>query len=173
MADGERRLKKGRPMKEIFLLIKRLSRLMYWIAAIALASIVLLQATDVILRRFRMPIDWAYEIVVLLGAIAIGFSVPQTTLNKGHVFMEFLIEKLPKGWQRVFHILTRCFGIILFAIFGWRIIAHGISLSKSGEVSPVLEIPTYPATYGIGVCCFIVCIILLNELWQTKMEAKG
>ena len=173
MASGERRVKKGRPMKDIFLMVKRLSRLMYWIAAIALASIVLLQVTDVILRRLRMPIDWAYEVVVLLGAIAIGFSVPQTTLNKGHVFMGFLIEKLPKGWQRIFHILTRWFGIILFAIFGWRILAHGISLSRSGEVSPVLQIPTYPAAYGIGVCCFIVCAILFNELWQKNQEAKG
>jgi len=146
---------------------------MYWIATVALASIVLLQVADVILRRFRMPIDWAYEIVVLLGAIAIGFSIPQTTLDKGHVFMEFLIKKLPQGWRKIFNIVTRCFGMILFAIFGWRIFSYGNNLSKSGEVSPVLQLPTYPVAYGIGVCCFVVCIVLFYDLLQKTKEAKG
>ena len=65
-------------MEGIFIIIRKLSRLMYWISGLALASIVFLTVADVILRRFRMPIDWALEVVVLLGAIAIGFSIPQT-----------------------------------------------------------------------------------------------
>ena len=76
-------------MERIFSIVKGLSRLMYWVSSVALISIVFLTVTDVILRRFKMPIDWAYEVVILLGAITIGFSIPQTTLNKGHVLMEF------------------------------------------------------------------------------------
>ena len=45
-------------MERIFSIIKSLSRLMYWIAGIALTSIVFLTVADVILRRFRMPIAW-------------------------------------------------------------------------------------------------------------------
>ncbi len=46
-------------MKEIFAIIRGLSRLMYWIAGVALAMIVFLVVADVVLRRFRMPIDLA------------------------------------------------------------------------------------------------------------------
>jgi TRAP-type C4-dicarboxylate transport system permease small subunit len=160
-------------MKGILPITKGLSRLMYWIATVALASIVLLQVADVILRRLRMPIDWAYEVVILLGAIAIGFSIPQTTLEKGHVLMEFLTEKLPPGWQMMFSVITRFLGMAIFAIFGWRIFSYGNNLSKSGEVSPVLQMPTYPVAYGIGVCCFVVCIVLFYDLLQKTKEAKG
>ena len=80
-------------MKILFSITKGLSQFMHWIAAVAILSIVGLTVCDVILRRFRMPIDWSYEVVVLLGAIAIGFSLPRTTVDKQHVFMEFLVTK--------------------------------------------------------------------------------
>lgn len=145
---------------------------MYWISGVALVSIVFLTVTDVILRRFRMPIDWTYEVVILLGAIAIGFSIPQTTLDKGHVLMEFLTEKLPRGWQRMFRVITRFLGVAIFAIFGWRIFSLGNNLWRSGQVSPVLQMPEYPVAYGIGVCCFIVCLVLFYDLLQKIKEVK-
>lgn len=151
-------------MEEILAVIKKMSRFMYWIAGAALASIVFLTVTDVILRRCRMPIDWAYEVVVLLGAIAIGFSLAQTTIDEGHVFMDFLIVKLPPALQRIFAIITRILGIVTFAIFGWRLFPFGNNLWRSGQASPILQIPEYPVAYGIGVCCFTVCAVLLYDL---------
>jgi TRAP-type C4-dicarboxylate transport system permease small subunit len=148
----------------MFSIIEKLSRFMYWIAAAAIVSIVFLTVTDVILRRFRMPIDWALEVIVLLGAIAIGFSVPQTTIDKGHVLMDFVTEKLPQRWQIGFSIITRGLGIVMFAIFGWRLFPYGNNLWRSGQVTPILEVPEYPVAYGIGVCCFIVCFVLFHDL---------
>lgn len=157
-------------MKGIFPVIKGLSRFMYWIAGVALASIMFLTVSDVILRRFKMPIDWTYEVVVLLGAVAIGFSIPQATLDKAHVLMDFLTEKLPRRWQRVFFFITRFLAMALFAIFGWRIFLLGNNLWRSGQVSAVLQMPEYPVAYGIGVCCFIQCLILFYDLVQ---KSKG
>jgi len=160
-------------MEDIFSIIKKLSHFMYWIAGVALASIVFLTVTDVILRRFRMPIDWAYEVVVLLGAIAIGFSVPQTTLDKGHVLMDFFIARLPSKVQRIFIVITRCLGIFIFFIFGWRVFPYGNNLWRSGQVSPILLLPEYPVAYGIGICCFIVCLILFYDLVKKLKEGKS
>jgi len=160
-------------MKGLFAIIEKLSRFMYWIAAVAIVSIVFLTVTDVILRKFRMPIDWAFEVVVLLGAIAIGFSVPQTTLDKGHVCMDFVTEKLSRKWRIGFSIITRGLGIVMFAIFGWRIFPYGNNLWRSGQVSPILEMPEYPVAYGIGVCCFIVCLVLFHDLIQKLREVKS
>jgi len=160
-------------MRAIFSIIKGLSRLMYWIAAAALASIMFLTVSDVILRRFKMPIDWTYEVVILLGAIAIGFSIPQTTLDKGHVLMDFLTEKLPQGWQRIFIFITRCLGMAIFATFGWRIFCLGNNLWRAGQVSPVLQMPEYPVAYGIGVCSFIVCVVLFYDLLQKLKGGKA
>jgi TRAP-type C4-dicarboxylate transport system permease small subunit len=84
--------------------------------------------------------------------------------------MDFLTEKLPRRWQRVFIFVTRFLAMALFAIFGWRIFLLGNNLWRSGQVSAVLQIPEYPVAYGIGVCCFIQCLILFYDLVQ---KSKG
>jgi TRAP-type transport system small permease protein len=160
-------------MDRIFAIIEKLSRLLYWVSGVALSCLIFLTVADVILRRFRVPIDWAYEVVVLLGAITIGFSLPQTTLEKGHVAMDFLTEALPERWQRIFSIITRFLGIVVFAIFGWRLFPYGNNLWRSGQSTPILEMPEYPVAYGIGVCCFIVCLTLIFELVQKIRGVKS
>jgi len=154
-------------------IVKNLGRFMHWIAGCALACIVLLTVTDVVLRRFMMPIDWTYEIVVLLGAIAIGFSIPQTTMDKAHVVMDFLLVGLSPKWQRILAVITRSLGIVTFAIFGWRLFPLGINLWRSGQATPVLQMPEYPVAYGIGICCFIVCLALLNDLVRNIKGVKS
>jgi TRAP-type C4-dicarboxylate transport system permease small subunit len=157
-------------METVFALMKKLSRLMFWIACGAILSIVFLTTSDVIMRRFGNPIDFTFEVVVFLGAILIGFSIPQATLNKRHVLMEFVIEKLPKKYRRILSVITRCLGIGLFIIIGSSIIVMGNYLTKSGQVSAILEIPDYPVAYGIGICCLIECVVLFYDLLQ---QLKG
>ena len=70
-------------------IIKGLSRFMYWIAGAALTAIVFLTVSDVILRLFKQPILGTYEIVSLLGAVVIGFAIPQTSIDRGQVLMDF------------------------------------------------------------------------------------
>ena len=158
-------------MKIFFLITKGLSQFMLWIAAAAILSIVGLTVCDVILRRFKMPIDWSYEVVVLLGAVAIGFSLPRTTLEKQHVFMEFLVTKASGRWRKAILGFTRCIGIVLFAAFAWRTFFYGRNIARFGQVSPILEIPEYPLAYGIGACCIIVCAVLICDLIESLKGA--
>ena len=160
-------------MKKIFDTIKVLSRIMYWIAAVAIVSIVILTVCDVILRRFRMPIAYTYEMVMVLGAIAIGFSVPQTTLDKGHVLMDFMTDKVSERWQRILHFTTRCLGAGMFAIFSWRMFVLGSSIRRAGEVTPILQIPIHPVAFGIGVCFVVECLVLLYGLFSQLREVEA
>ncbi len=151
-------------MKMIVSIINGLSRFMYWIAGASLAGIVFLTVADVILRLFDHPILGSYDIVSILGAVVIGFAIPQTSLERGHVLMEFLIEKLPFGGQKVFHFLTRLLAIGTFLIIGWNLISYGNDLRQTGEVSMTLRWPEYPIAYGIGLCCFIECLVLASNM---------
>jgi TRAP-type C4-dicarboxylate transport system permease small subunit len=156
-----------RPPTSIILAI---SRFMYWIAGAALASIVLLTVTDVILRRFRMPIDWAFEVIVMLAAIVISFALPQSTIEKGHVITDFLIEKLTPRWQKLIFAITRVMAICVFVVLGWRVICLGQKFCKAGQISPILEFPDYPVAYAVAVACFIECLVLL---WMLVEEVRG
>ena len=151
-------------MKVISGTIKALSRFLYWISCLSIVSILFLTVLDVTLRRLRTPIDFAFEIVVFLAAIVIGSALPQTSLDKGHVVMEFLTTKLSRQWQKALNIVSRCIGIVTFAILCWNIIRVGNRLRGAGQCSPILHIPEFPVAYWIGVCCFIECLVLVYGL---------
>lgn len=157
-------------MQPVFSLIRGLSRLMYSIAGVALASIMFLTVADVILRAFRRPIVGTYEIVSLLGAVVIGFSIPQTTIEKGHVLMDFLTGRLPFAGQRFFFFLARSLAIFTFFILGWNLWTLGMDLKQTGTVSLTLKIPEFPVALGISICSFIECLVLASDMILKKEE---
>jgi TRAP-type C4-dicarboxylate transport system permease small subunit len=131
---------------------------------VALGFMILLTVADVILRSFRRPIIGTYEIVALSGAVIIGFSIPLTSWIKGHVSVDLFVLKLsPKG-RRIFNVVTKCFGIGLFLIIGWNLFILGMDLYKAREVTPTRHLPIHPVLYGIGVCCFLECLVLLCDI---------
>jgi len=147
---------------------------MYWIARFTLFAMMLLTCCDVFLRYvFNRPIIGAYDLVALLGSVVISFSIPRTTLNRGHVIMEALTEKLSERARRVFSAITRCLGIVTFIFIGWNLLIYGNILRSSGEVFPTLRMPIFYPAYAMGLCCFVECLALFYGLLLTfKTEAS-
>jgi TRAP-type C4-dicarboxylate transport system permease small subunit len=150
---------------QVFLnLTGRLSRGINVIAGIAITFIMLLTVLDVILRCFRMPITGAYELVAFSGAIVVGFALPLTSFLRGHIYVDFLVLKLPPRARAICNGLTRCLGMGLFFLIGWNLLKVGADLHKSGEVSMTLKLPFYPVAYGVAFCCFVQCLVLASDL---------
>jgi TRAP-type C4-dicarboxylate transport system permease small subunit len=144
--------------------IKGISRFLNAIAGISLTFLMLLTITDVILRGFRSPVPGTYEVVAFAGAVVIGFSMPLTSWLRGHIFVDFFILKFSQKGRDIFNIATRCLVIVLFFLIGWNMIKYAMDLQKSGEVSPTLQMPFYPVAYGVGVCCFVQCLVLVCDI---------
>jgi hypothetical protein len=123
----------------------------------------LLASGNSILEHFR-PIVGTYELVAFSGAVAIGFSMPLTSWMRGHIYVDFFILKFSKKTRNGFNMVTRCLGIFLFLMVGWNLIKFGMDLQKSGEVSLTLQMPFYPIAYGMGICCFIQCLVLVCDM---------
>ena len=152
--------------------LKIASKILNIIGGTALTVMMFLTVSDVILRIFGFPILGAYEMVAMLLAIVIGFTIPKVSLDKGHVIMEFVLEKLsPKG-QAVMITFTRILCIILFAIIGYNLFLIANEFHMSGEVSSTLKIPFYPIAYCVGVCCFIECLVLVSDIVVVWRESK-
>jgi TRAP-type C4-dicarboxylate transport system permease small subunit len=146
---------------------------MYSIAGVALTAMMALTVADVILRFFERPIVGTYEVVGLLGAVAVGFAIPQTSRLKGHVLMDFLTGRLSRNVQHVLYVLTRILACVLFAIIGWNVWLLGDGYRQIGEVTLTIQLPLYPVAYGIAICCFIECLVLiLDVLEMGKQEAE-
>lgn len=145
-------------------LTARLSRVMFWVAGLALVAMMGLTGADVVLRLFRAPILGTYELVGLLGAVAVGFAIPQTTLQRGHVKMDFLAGRLTSRGKARLGRLTNLLGLGLFAVVGLNLWELGDDLRRAGEVTLTLQLPQYPVAYGVALCCLAQCLVLLCSL---------
>lgn len=153
--------------KPFLRLVYLLSKFMEIVAGVALVFMMSLTTFDVILRgAFNRPIIGTYELVALTGGVVIGFSLPVTSWVRGQIFVDFFYQRLGMAWQNVFNVTTRVMGILLFFFIGWNLMKLASDMVKSGEVTITLQLPFYPIAYGIGVACFVQCVVLLGDLMK-------
>jgi TRAP-type C4-dicarboxylate transport system permease small subunit len=160
-------------MAGLFNILRFISKLLNTIAGIAVTFMILLTVADVLLRAGGHPIIGTFEVVALSLALVIGFAIPQVSLDRGHVAMDFLLVKLPKTGQNVMNTFTRVLSLTFFAFIGYNLFNLGARFHASGEVSPTIKIPFYPVPYGIGVCCLLECFVFLFDIvriWRHDYE---
>ena len=160
-------------MESLFGILLRVSRILSYIGGAALTFMMFLTVADVILRAGGRPILGAYEMVALSLAIVIGFTIPKVSLDRGHVYMEIVLDKLSKRNKAILNTFTRILCTLLFAIVGYNLILIGNEFHTSGEVSSTLRLPFFPIAYFVGVCCFIECFVFLFDIlriWKGQYE---
>jgi TRAP-type C4-dicarboxylate transport system permease small subunit len=140
------------------------------VAAAAVVLIMMMIVVDVILRQFRMPIPGTYDLVGLLGSLVISFSLGYTSIQKGHIAVEFLFDKLPGRARSVIGAVNELVGALFFIILGWQSFIYAFRLKMSGEVSPTIQVPTYPFVLGIALSCVLLSLILALNFIR---EARG
>ncbi|MBN1847554.1 MAG: TRAP transporter small permease [Deltaproteobacteria bacterium] len=153
---------------------RRLVEVMYYIAGAAITVMMLLTCADVILRfcttlyvKFEWdviaslrPIPGTYEMVCLLGVVAAAFAMAHTSLQAGHVAVNFVVRLLSEKTQAIFEIVTGSIGFIFFAIVCWQSVEYALRAKAWGEVSMTLQLPYYPFILGIALSAFTVCLVL-------------
>jgi TRAP-type C4-dicarboxylate transport system permease small subunit len=153
-------------MEGVLGIVERISKVLQVVAGIALTFIIILTDADVFLRLLGRPIIGTYEIVSLSGAVVIGFAIPMTSWLRGHIYVDFLYQKLSRILQNGLNIITRLIGIGAFGMIGWNLFLLGFDLYTSGEVSLTRHLPFYPVAFGLGVCCFMQCVVLITDIFK-------
>ncbi len=120
-------------MKGVLDVIKGISRVLHFLAGVALVFIVVLTTADVVLRAFKRPILGTYEIVTFTGAVVILFALPLSSWIRSHIYVDFFILKFPRRVQNAFHVVTRCMAIFLFFLFGWNILKYAADLQRTAR----------------------------------------
>jgi TRAP-type C4-dicarboxylate transport system permease small subunit len=151
-------------METVFQSLRVVAKTINIIAGAALTFMMLLTVTDIFGRAFGRPILGTYEIVSLTLGLVIGFGIPKVSLDRGHVYMEFLIEKLSPNGKKLMHTFTRLLCLGLFILIGYNLFTVGAEFHASGEVSPTIKLPFFPVAYGIGVCCWLECFVFMYDI---------
>jgi len=147
-------------------IVTKLSNIMYACAGIVLSFMMGLTVVDVMLRYLGRPIPGTYELVGLSGAVVIGFAIPYTSLVRGHIFVEFLIDRFERGRRELVLIFTKILTLLLFIGFWIYLFRTGMDMAATGEVTQILRIPFYPVVYALGVCCFIECLVMVSDIMR-------
>lgn len=143
------------------------------IGGIALTFMMFLTVADVAGRAGGHPLIGTYEIVALSLALVIGFTIPKVSIERKHVYMEFLLERLPPKGKAVMNTVTRLLCMGLFVLIGYNLFSIGNEFHLSGEVSSTIRIPFFPMAYGVGVCCFLECLVFIYDIvkiWRGDYE---
>lgn len=135
-----------------------LGKSIHALAGAILLIMFLMTLADVTIRFVWKPIPGTYELISFMGGLIVGFSIPFTTQMKGHVNVDFAIDKMPKKCKMAVNFITRIMVMIFFFIIGWNLVSMGIDLHKTQEVSQTLHVPYYPVAFGMGIAFLVQAI---------------
>lgn len=158
-------------MKRLTTFVRKVDISFEVVAGVVLAFMMIVTLSDVIMRAFGHPILGTVEIITFSGAIVIGFSLPYSSFMKTHVIVDLLTERLSPRAKAALGAVTKSMGLLFFVFVGYNFILFGLSLMKTGEVSPSFKIPYYPITFGLAVSCFLESFTLLLDM--LKLLAGG
>jgi len=117
----------------------------------------------VVMRIFRHPVPGTYELIGLLGSVVISFSLAYTSIEKGHIAVEFLVQRLSPRKQAFTGLVNNTLSVLLFGLICWQSIIYAAELMAKGEVSLTIQFPIYPFVFGIAIGCGIQTLVLFIE----------
>ena len=155
--------------------VGRLASICNGVAAAAVVGMMLLTCLDVLLRFVRHPIPGTYEIVGLLGAVFVSFSLARTTVDKGHIAVDFLVQRLPVRLQYGIEAVNAGICALLFTIVCHQCVLYAQDLKANGEVSMTLQMPIHPFVFGIALGSAMLSIVLYASCasWSVKALANN
>ncbi len=150
--------------------IRRTIILLALIAGLAVLVMIGVTVTDVILRIFGTGITGAYDIVRIMGIIAISFSLPYVTAIKGHIAIEFFYHRFSRTGRIILDSSFRTISVLVFLLLAWRNILYGLLLLHSNQVMQTLPIPVFWIPWMISLSCVLMILTILYHLFHPGKE---
>lgn len=152
-------------MMKVFNILDRLVRLsaqaLNALSGLAVVAMMVLTCADVLLRLFRHPITGTYEMVGYLGALVVAFALAKTALERGHIAVDFLVQKLSPVAQTQVERINSLILSVLFGLIAWHSMIFALTSRKNHEVSMTLQMPIYPFIIGISIGFAMITLIAL------------
>lgn len=150
--------------------IRRVIIFLALIAGLAILVMIGVTLADIILRMFGTGITGAYDIVRIMGIIAISFSLPYVTAIKGHIAIEFFYHRFSRTGRIILDSSFRTISVLVFLLLAWRNILYGLLLLHSNQVMQTLPIPVFWIPWMISLSCLLMILTILYHLFHPGKE---
>lgn len=147
--------------------LERAARLLVWVAAAFLVTMMMLVVADVALRGlFGIPIRGSVELVELLLACTFFIALPAAFLRDDHL----MVDMVDHWWPRVVPGLKRFAALIAIPVLvtmawqGWKVAADVVEL---GDVTSDLSLPRVlywiPVLFGMIGAAVAALVLALRR----------
>ncbi len=151
-------------MKVIQTYDRIVSTIVKYVNALGISVLFLLifvTTADVVGRYLRHPIPGAFELVEMGLATAVFFGVAYTTLQRGHISIEWFVERLSPKKRLVIDAINSLLMAICWAFVGWQ--GYRYAMRTRMVISDVLEINLTFNKMMVPLGAFLVILILVSQ----------
>ncbi|MDQ2086304.1 TRAP transporter small permease [Herbivorax sp. ANBcel31] len=163
--------KNGKTFNKIETIIVYTSKMFDNVAGGIVFATMLIVVVNVIMRRvFNSPISGAHDVIGLLTSSFIGLSIAYCAVQKAHIAVEFIMEKISSKKRRIIDIIVQCIYISFLSLFSIRLFIYGYNVSLSGEVSPTARIPLFPFIFIVATGFTFLCLVVITQFSKNIQE---
>jgi TRAP-type C4-dicarboxylate transport system permease small subunit len=150
----------------------RLTSYMSVAAGIILIFMAALTFADIIMRIFGRPIPGVYEVVGFLGVAVAAFVLPRSSLERAHVGVDMVYEKLSPVPKLICKVSTRILVAIFFFIGSYFFIGMAQSFIATKSVTMTLKLPFYPVVFVLMFGFLVQALVSVYQIVQKEVERR-
>jgi TRAP-type C4-dicarboxylate transport system permease small subunit len=143
--------------------VARISNIFNHVSMVVIFLIASIVFLDIMLRlTVGISILGTYEITEMGMIVVIFGALAHTQVSKGHVRVTMLVEKLPRGAQRVLEGLLQLLSASACGCMAYAGFVQAAVYRSKGATTAVLKLPYYPFAYfmAAGVALFTIVLLL-------------
>lgn len=145
-------------------ILRGLTHAMAAVGGLAVAGLIVVTMADVVGRQFGLPVKGAYDLVRVLGAIAMGCALPLTKAVKGHIAIEYFFQKLGPRGRAATDTAMRLVLLALFGLLAWQFVRQGLDFLEGGEGTATLHMPMFWVPWLVALACLVTAGVTLWHL---------
>ena len=134
------------------------------VGGFAVIGMIAVTVADVVGRQVGLPVKGAYDLVRVLGAIAMGCALPLTKAVKGHIAIEYFFQKMGSRGRAITDTAMRLVLLALFGLLAWQFVRQGLDFRKYGEVTATLHMPMFWVPWLAALACLATAGVTLWHL---------
>ena len=145
------------------------------ICAAMLLAMMGITLIDVVGRyMLNSPLVGATELTELMLVGVVFLGLPAVTLDRGHVSVSLLSDRLPARFQPMREFILSLVIAALLSAIGWRIFQQGNQIAGYGGTTETLDFPLAPVAWFCAVCIGVSALMTLwmgvSGLWGERVS---
>jgi TRAP-type C4-dicarboxylate transport system permease small subunit len=155
--------------------LKQANRILVYLAALAMFGMMMLTVVDVGGRYFfSSPVLGTWEMVSFLLVGASTLSIGYCQITKGHISVDFILERFPPRVKAVIRTFAYLVGLAAFSLLAWQVFVlaqHYLSATR-GNATDTLGIPLFPFVLAMAIGCGVMALVLLVDVVHSIAEVR-